>query len=918
MAFEPEEIKINDNHSWVKTHRELVKKLSDYKNRQEELISILESSGVEKDTLIDENIAEKRVNLSEIDPYDFFCFVYKYGVARRLKILQKIAEYFKVSKPEDTNGVPTTNAQKVMLFPFRSDGRSDEVEQLWGLFEMQLNNSITNEKFEQILAIKGVGATKLTEALFNIDPENNLPINAQTRPYLKEKFDINTKFRTYDEYLEILDQVRNYTDAPFFQISHEAWLWNTNRKDTNYWVAACIWEMEKNQIDKTREFLDEGYWKTGYDLFNNDQGKRIAKLLNKVAVGDRIAIRYHTRNTGVVEITGVGTVTDTDGISEGKLYVEWDENVDLYQGPKPEGRGSGNWWETLIHLKRKKDIKLIFGDSTEGNQNNKKQVDNKQVLTMNNTLNQILYGPPGTGKTYHTINKAIQIVDPEFYEENKFDRKALNIRFKELLYEDRKENLKDWRIAFTTFHQSFSYEDFVEGIKPVLADEEEEVSENINYKRTDGIFKLLCNKARYTKTEKKGISSQMVSLTENEFKEAQFYKVSLGNSNNEEDNAIYEYCIQNNKIAIGHLDGFDLTDKSESEIKEIGRDNPDLSTGAVQMMNYFVNYLKIGNYVVVSNGNKHVRAIGKVKGEYEYHLDSGIRYPHFRSVEWILKDKNIPVEEVYGKDFQMQPIYSLKKEWINAEFFKSKENSVTGELSQTSTDNFVLIIDEINRGNISQIFGELITLIEHDKREGEEEELTAILPYSKKKFAVPSNVYLIGTMNTADRSIEALDTALRRRFVFEEMPPVPKVINREGTLKGSDGNLKIGSSIFSLSEILETINIRVNKLLDKDHLIGHSYFMKVSTSHDLQSVFMRNIIPLLEEYFYGDLGKIQLVLGRGFIKQAKSSGDTQVFADSDYEDSIFGDREIWEIKHEWMDSEQNFEQALTTLVANKV
>lgn len=543
------------------------------------------------------------------------------------------------------------------------------------------------------------------------------------------------------------------------------------------------------------------------------------------------------------------------------------------------------------------------------------EIKDKGVSKMN--LNQILYGPPGTGKTYHTVNRALQIVDPEFYEENKFDRKALNIRFNEFLYEDRKENLKDWRIAFTTFHQSFSYEDFVEGIKPILADEEEEVSENINYKRTDGIFKLLCNKARYTKTEKKGISSQMVSLSENEFKEAQFYKVSLGNSNNEEDNAIYEFCIQNNKIAIGHLDGFDLTDKSESEIKEIGSDNPDLSTGAVQMMNYFVNYLKIGNYVVVSNGNKHVRAIGKVTGEYEYHLDSGIRYPHFRSVEWILKDKNIPVEEVYGKDFQMQPIYSLKKEWINPEFFKSKENSVTGGLSQTSTDNFVLIIDEINRGNISQIFGELITLIEQDKREGEEEELTAILPYSKKKFAVPSNVYLIGTMNTADRSIEALDTALRRRFVFEEMPPEPKVIDSKGVLKGSDGSLEIGSSTFRLSEILETINIRVNKLLDKDHLIGHSYFMKVSTCHDLQIVFKRNIIPLLEEYFYGDLGKIQLVLGRGFIKQAPSSGDTQVFAVSDYEDSIFGDREIWEITSEWMDSEPNFEEALNTLVANK-
>lgn len=544
--------------------------------------------------------------------------------------------------------------------------------------------------------------------------------------------------------------------------------------------------------------------------------------------------------------------------------------------------------------------------------------NDKSFSKMN--LNQILYGPPGTGKTYHTINKALQIVDPEFYKENHSDRKALNGRFKQLLFDDRIEKPKDWRIAFTTFHQSFSYEDFVEGIKPVIVKEGQDLDESfkdLRYRNEPGIFKIICDKARYIKTEKKGVSSQMVSLSENEFKESQFYKISLGNSNNEEDNAIYEYCIDNSKIAIGHLDGFDLTHKTEREIKEVGTDNPELSMGAVQMMNYFVNYLKIGNYVIVSNGNKHVRAIGKVTGEYEYNIDSDIRYPHFRSVEWLIKDKNIPVEEVYGKDFQMQPIYSLKKEWINPEFFKSKETNVTGEASQTSTDNFVLIIDEINRGNISQIFGELITLIEKDKREGEDEELSAILPYSKDKFTVPSNVYVIGTMNTADKSIEALDTALRRRFVFEEMPPIPNVIVNEGELKDSKGELKIGSSSFSLSEILKTINVRVNKLLDKDHLIGHSYFMKVKTCRDLQIIFKRNIIPLLEEYFYGDLGKIQLVLGRGFIKQAPSSGDVKVFSDSDYEDSIFGDREIWEITAEWMDNETDFEKALTTLLVNK-
>lgn len=554
---------------------------------------------------------------------------------------------------------------------------------------------------------------------------------------------------------------------------------------------------------------------------------------------------------------------------------------------------------------------------------NKMEAESSKISTFNPSesqinLNQILFGPPGTGKTFHTVNKALQIVDPEFYEEHSTNRQALTTRFKELLFEDSKDKPKDWRIAFTTFHQSFSYEDFVEGIKPVMVKENEQNSAgDVQYKIEDGLFKLICEKARYTKTEKKGVATQMVSLSEDEFNDAEFYKLSLGNSGNEEDNAIYEYCRDHKKIAIGHLDGIDLSGKSEQEIKELGKSNSEFTTGAIQMMNYFVNYLKVGDYVIVSNGNKHVRAIGVVEGEYEYNPETEIRYPHFRNINWLITDKHIPVNEVYGKDFQMQPIYSLKKDWINPEFFKMKVNATPQSDSESNEDNFVLIVDEINRGNMSQIFGELITLIEKDKREGATEELSAILPYSKEVFSVPSNVYLIGTMNTADKSIEALDTALRRRFVFEEMPPKPKIIENEGALEQSNSKISIGKSYFMLSDILEVINMRIEKLLDKDHLIGHSYFMDVKGAPDLRRVFHRNIIPLLEEYFFGDKGKIQLVLGRGFIKQAPSSGETIVFADSDYGDSIFDDREVWEITSEWMVNETNFEEALIYLLARK-
>src|SRR5690606_20783560 len=205
--------------------------------------------------------------------------------------------------------------------------------------------------------------------------------------------------------------------------------------------------------------------------------------------------------------------------------------------------------------------------------------------------------------------------------------------------------------------------------------------------------------------------------------------------------------------------------------------------------------------------------------------------------------KPIMIEDI---DEQNDLKYEIKS-GIFKEICKRAEND--------PNNDYALFIDEINRGNVSQIFGELITLIEQDKRKGEENELSLILPYSRKSFSVPKNLSIIGTMNTADRSVEALDTALRRRFSFAEMPPKPELIKTEG--KAENG---IVNGI-DLSVLLETINKRIEKLLDKDHMIGHSYFLSVESLKGLKSAFQNKIVPLLQEYFFGDYGKIGLVLG---------------------------------------------------------
>ena len=315
--------------------------------------------------------------------------------------------------------------------------------------------------------------------------------------------------------------------------------------------------------------------------------------------------------------------------------------------------------------------------------------------------------------------------------------------------------------------------------------------------------------------------------------------------------------------------------------------------------------------MIVPDGNTQFRAIGRVVGDYEYNPDSEIRYNHFRDVEWIATDLNLSVDLIYEKGFMQKAIYHLPKKFIKPEFFI--ETNVNSFVSEEDVKPYVLIVDEINRGNIAQIFGELITLIEEDKREGADEEVPALLPYSKTKFTVPSNLYIIGTMNTADRSVEALDTALRRRFQFEEVPPRPKIIAEEG--KAENGTISIdGDSIF-LPDLLKAINQRIEKILDKDHLIGHSYFMDIEDWMDLQTVFQQNIIPLLEEYFYGDKGKIQLVLGKGFIEMKNGqTSDPNLFPGNDYSgQAMVEDRPVWNVKEEWKHDESQFANALTLL-----
>lgn len=479
---------------------------------------------------------------------------------------------------------------------------------------------------------------------------------------------------------------------------------------------------------------------------------------------------------------------------------------------------------------------------------------------MANELNQILFGPPGTGKTYNTINQALEHCGEELTGLSRSDIKA---RFE--------QKVDEGRIIFTTFHQSMTYEDFVEGIKPI---EPEKEGDPVIYRVEEGIFRKLCIEASFSLAkEEESVATENVLdfslafdnfVQEIEEKLASEETIELATKNGGK--VVVDGVSQQGNIAIKHVGGSRNYTVSKSRLTKLQSGIEDLDD--------------------VNNINDEFRAI----------IGGSNSSAYWAVLKAIRDSNNQPTSRdtprKYSWDDKVQVVKSLKKE-----DYKGK----TGE-------PFVLIIDEINRGNVSQIFGELITLIEEDKRLGNPEAIQVQLPYSKDWFGVPPNVHIIGTMNTADRSVEALDTALRRRFSFTEMPPKPKLINTEGKTENGVVNG------IELSALLETINKRIEKLLDKDHMIGHSYFLSVEGLNGLKSAFQNKIVPLLQEYFFGDYGKIGLVIGSKFFDIKDNQVDEDFFAPfEDYDSSPLVERKVYHLKNIQDMSDELFIEALNDL-----
>jgi len=675
------------------------------------------------------------------------------------------------------------------------------------------NTYLDNQIFRKIRVEKNVDVIQDTEDIIVYYENENLKLYPSKfiEQSILESFRDNTKYIGLGSVMKdnvisyfnkktkilpaLLDQskisLRSFYDTFFCEY----------KEKTKYFVVGAFWDTSDPQ-DQTERFLKEGIWFNGYeDKFNNE--------VNAVPVGSSIAIKstfVREKTKSVMRIKARGVVTDN--LQDGQtLKIDWEDDFTPFEVD------FGGYRKTIKEVSKADHIKSIWSPEIN-NLESTPEINNSQKSNgnMNNfPLNQILYGPPGTGKTYKLLN--------EYFNYFRITDKTIN---KEEYETEIISKLNWWQI-----------------ITLVLLEGKAKVPDIKKHRYIK--YKLQVSN---TKSLNQTVWGQLSSHTIQESETVNYAR------------RVDPLFFDKSADSTWHIieEKKDLID----DLTEIAFKINDYKENKVTANNYkFITFHQSFSYEDFIEGIKPVMNEESSEENINYSIEKGIFYnccDEAAKLAGFLSLKD--AIENYSKSERVERFKSAKP--------------------------YGIFIDEINRGNISQIFGELITLIEEDKRLGESE-IILELPYSKNKFGVPPNLFIIGTMNTADRSVEALDAALRRRFCFEEMPPLYEL---EGLQKDIFG--------YKASGILKTINSRIEKLIDKDHTIGHSYLLNKDKDSIVDS-FYKNIIPLLQEYFFGDYGKLGLVLGKGFVHLKESDKGTDTFAYFDDAPDDFENRNVYEI-----------------------
>lgn len=454
----------------------------------------------------------------------------------------------------------------------------------------------------------------------------------------------------------------------------------------------------------------------------------------------------------------------------------------------------------------------------------KKATPEHSELPPSDPKNIILYGPPGTGKTWSTVRRALELVlgEPKVREKTEEDR-----------FHEFQRLQEEGRIEFVTFHQAYGYEEFVEGIRPILGTGGDD---EIHYELHDSVFKRIALRAA------------TAGLAEPPREEPTFETVwrELVDAVAGEEDRVVDSSTDKTYIlrttSRGNLEAVHCELDEEGAVAEVRETRLIASKANVRLV--WEHRHELGLEPSEISAAKTTRLFARERGGGGGH--------HYTAI-WIVYRELLQLARAReGRPTAERDLLERVQQILD-----EPTSGMANFRFTAATLQYVLVVDEINRGNVSKILGELITLLEPDKRLGGASELRLPLSYSPDhRFAVPPNLHILGTMNTADRSVALMDVALRRRFTFKEMMPDSEVLR---SVLGK--KVKDEAFVELTVDLMETMNRRIRFLYDRDHQIGHSYFLVASDYEELRRVFVDRLVPLLQEYFYGAWDKICTVLG---------------------------------------------------------
>ena len=893
--------------SWKPFYIELGEKLLAYRDRQGELLAWLHDmkvSGLPVLGLVDQTPKGTAIDLTEIDPFTFFAN-FNRGIKdkNRIAILRTLKERMGLSAPvpQDFEGIPLAMLQGAWFFPYAFERDSKSIPLSWKFAEAIVRtapDSIDTALFEGCLQINTIGVAKLTMGMFWLQPDRYLALDQVNRSFLQEKYDFaakDFKIKSLSEYLRVLESVRSKVGSDLADISFRAYVHGRKididptildqgfrrhlEKLANAGGYASIDELVKRLMAPATNGENEITNRTthhpvlaellGRDDYTADELKSATDQIWALT-GQQDSIRRAAFFKSPQALEDIRALLDDD--SGSSIEVRINNFIEAafqhgYAPAKGQDRTAVAQFASVLLSSKHPDLMVDFRKN-RWNALYKGVTDSNASLVKGSNFGQMLvragsfaaqltktptfvqhFGNPNNLWTVAGV--AWQLKDGPPKVKNRGDDKKVTHVTNEKASETDMKPLPEKNIILygppgtgKTHALRTEYMDrFTERGTPKTRDQfaDEMVAEmawwevstlvmlDLKTARVTQILEHPLMKARIrrsaTKNARAGVWAHLQMHTKRECENVAYAKryEPLIFSKSAESVWSIDAELANSEAPelVGALEKWKTYKPSDGDV-----------TRRCEFTTFHQSY----SYEEFVEGIKPILE-GEAAGDLVYEIKPGI--------------------------------------------FRQIAQRANNDLEH----NYAIFIDEINRGNIASIFGELITLLEEDKRLGEKHEIKTRLPYSREEFGVPPNLYVIGTMNTADRSVEALDAALRRRFAFIPYLPNP--------MKLPDGPTA-GLSV-DLRKMLTVINNRLERLLDRDHCIGHSYFIDIAGAQDplaaLRCAFANKVVPLLEEYFYGDPGKIGLVLGSAFVKKRPTQ---QEFASCDWDHEEDEDGEIFE------------------------